>query len=171
MLNCWPSFSIRNRKERRVEKKKIGVVMSCLWTFFFSLRRAGTLLNLVHKLKPTFSPLFPFSLIIILYSMTLRHDYQTISTGKFLDPPFSFCFFLLTDILLYIMPHSILKVDEPSGSLSAEEHIDPQLEARLIRKLDTRLLPFLSLMYLFSSLDRSSLGKELLEWCESCVLI
>lgn len=31
-------------------------------------------------------------------------------------------------------------------------------EKKLIRKLDTRLLPFLSFMYLFSSLDRSSLG-------------
>lgn len=31
-------------------------------------------------------------------------------------------------------------------------------EKKLVRKLDTRLLPLLSFMYLFSSLDRSSLG-------------
>ncbi|KAI9254053.1 major facilitator superfamily domain-containing protein [Sporodiniella umbellata] len=36
-------------------------------------------------------------------------------------------------------------------------------EKRLIRKLDTRLLPFLSFMYLFSSLDRSSLGNAVLD--------
>jgi hypothetical protein len=34
------------------------------------------------------------------------------------------------------------------------------IEKALVRKLDTRLLPFLSFMYLFSSLDRSSLGKK-----------
>ncbi|CAO3693816.1 unnamed protein product [Rhizopus stolonifer] len=36
-------------------------------------------------------------------------------------------------------------------------------EKRLVRKLDTRLLPFLSFMYLFSSLDRSSLGNAVLD--------
>lgn len=37
---------------------------------------------------------------------------------------------------------------------------DTEAEKKLVRKLDTRLLPFLSFMYLFSSLDRSSLGKS-----------
>jgi hypothetical protein len=32
-------------------------------------------------------------------------------------------------------------------------------ERALVRKYDLRLLPFLSFMYLFSSLDRSSVGK------------
>ncbi|KAK4514919.1 uncharacterized protein ATC70_002526 [Mucor velutinosus] len=36
-------------------------------------------------------------------------------------------------------------------------------EKKLIRKIDTRLLPFLSFMYLFSSLDRSSLGNAVLD--------
>ncbi|KAG0938213.1 hypothetical protein G6F57_007003 [Rhizopus arrhizus] len=36
-------------------------------------------------------------------------------------------------------------------------------EKRLVQKLDTRLLPFLSFMYLFSSLDRSSLGNAVLD--------
>lgn len=40
--------------------------------------------------------------------------------------------------------------DDPS--FSAEQ------ERRLVRKFDFRLLPFLSFMYLFSSLDRSSVG-------------
>lgn len=35
-----------------------------------------------------------------------------------------------------------------------------KLERRLVRKYDLLLLPFLSLMYLFSSLDRSSLGER-----------
>ncbi|KAI8370772.1 major facilitator superfamily domain-containing protein [Choanephora cucurbitarum] len=38
-----------------------------------------------------------------------------------------------------------------------------ELERKLVRKLDTRLLPFLSFMYLFSSLDRSSLGNAVLD--------
>lgn len=40
----------------------------------------------------------------------------------------------------------------------AQENDVHLAEKKLIRKLDTRLLPFLSFMYLFSSLDRSSLG-------------
>ncbi|KAI7887302.1 MFS general substrate transporter [Lichtheimia hyalospora FSU 10163] len=40
---------------------------------------------------------------------------------------------------------------------------DAQLEKRLVRKYDLMLLPFLSLMYLFSSLDRSSLGNAVLD--------
>ena len=45
-------------------------------------------------------------------------------------------------------------------SITHEEDIliDHDAEKRLVRKLDTRLLPFLSFMYLFSSLDRSTLG-------------
>jgi hypothetical protein len=40
-----------------------------------------------------------------------------------------------------------------------EDSVDIAMsERKLVRKLDTRLLPFLSFMYLFSSLDRSSLG-------------
>lgn len=43
---------------------------------------------------------------------------------------------------------------------SAEQEQDRALaEKKLVRKLDTKLLPFLSFMYLFSSLDRSSLGE------------
>ncbi|KAI8093206.1 major facilitator superfamily domain-containing protein [Halteromyces radiatus] len=46
-----------------------------------------------------------------------------------------------------------------------------QLEPKLVKKLDTRLLPFLSLMYLFSSLDRSSLGNAVLDNFEQDVHI
>ncbi|ORX48491.1 MFS general substrate transporter [Hesseltinella vesiculosa] len=49
--------------------------------------------------------------------------------------------------------------------------IDPLVEKSLVRKLDTRLLPFLSLMYLFSSLDRSSLGNAVLDNFEEDVHI
>ncbi|KAM3585866.1 hypothetical protein VKS41_002407 [Umbelopsis sp. WA50703] len=36
-------------------------------------------------------------------------------------------------------------------------------ERALVRKYDLRLLPFLSFMYLFSSLDRSSVGNAVLD--------
>lgn len=51
--------------------------------------------------------------------------------------------------------------EEDPVTLATSEH-DAQLEKRLVRKYDLMLLPFLSLMYLFSSLDRSSLGKEVM---------
>ncbi|KZF23930.1 allantoate permease [Xylona heveae TC161] len=37
--------------------------------------------------------------------------------------------------------------------------IDPVVQKRVVWKLDTRLLPLLSLMYLFNSVDRSNLGN------------
>jgi hypothetical protein len=43
-------------------------------------------------------------------------------------------------------------------------HVEPlpmissAVEKALVRKLDTKLLPYLCLMYLFAALDRSSLG-------------
>jgi hypothetical protein len=36
--------------------------------------------------------------------------------------------------------------------------ISSAVEKALVRKLDTKLLPYLCLMYLFAALDRSSLG-------------
>ncbi|KAL0077200.1 major facilitator superfamily domain-containing protein [Phycomyces blakesleeanus] len=52
-------------------------------------------------------------------------------------------------------------------SIPSQETQDPQsavdAERRLVRKFDTQLLPFLSFMYLFSSLDRSSLGNAVLD--------
>lgn len=51
--------------------------------------------------------------------------------------------------------------EEDPVTLATGEY-DAQLEKRLVRKYDLMLLPFLSLMYLFSSLDRSSLGKEVM---------
>lgn len=38
---------------------------------------------------------------------------------------------------------------------------DNAMEKALVRKLDTKLLPYLCLMYLFAALDRSSLGRSL----------
>jgi hypothetical protein len=37
------------------------------------------------------------------------------------------------------------------------------MESALVRKLDTKLLPYLCLMYLFAALDRSSLGMMQLQ--------
>lgn len=58
----------------------------------------------------------------------------------------------------------MIKDDE--NSVSQEENVvgldKTQVEKKLVRKLDTRLLPFLSFMYLFSSLDRSSLGEYMI---------
>ncbi|KAI8064527.1 major facilitator superfamily domain-containing protein [Gongronella butleri] len=51
------------------------------------------------------------------------------------------------------------------------DNVDPDVEKALLRKLDTRLLPFLSFMYLFSSLDRSSLGNAVLDNFEEDVHI
>ncbi|KAI9289389.1 major facilitator superfamily domain-containing protein [Umbelopsis sp. AD052] len=44
-----------------------------------------------------------------------------------------------------------------------EPRFTDEQERRIVRKFDTRLLPFLSFMYLFSSLDRSSLGNAVLD--------
>jgi len=60
----------------------------------------------------------------------------------------------------------MLKDDGENNSSISQEEISVHdqgrtlAEKKLVRKLDTRLLPFLSFMYLFSSLDRSSLGES-----------
>ncbi|KAI9310437.1 major facilitator superfamily domain-containing protein [Dichotomocladium elegans] len=57
-------------------------------------------------------------------------------------------------------PPSLDDVDPDIAAI----HVDKQeLEKRLVRKYDYMLLPFLSFMYLFSSLDRSSLGNAVLD--------
>lgn len=48
----------------------------------------------------------------------------------------------------------------PMDSLSAT---NSAMESALVRKLDTKLLPYLCLMYLFAALDRSSLGMVQLQ--------
>ncbi|CEP19942.1 hypothetical protein [Parasitella parasitica] len=62
----------------------------------------------------------------------------------------------------------LLSVDDGENNVSQQElaaqaQERQTAEKRLVRKLDTRLLPFLSFMYLFSSLDRSSLGNAVLD--------
>jgi hypothetical protein len=37
--------------------------------------------------------------------------------------------------------------------------IDPEAERRIVRKLDWRLIPWLSLLYLISFLDRTNIGN------------
>ncbi|KAG2181945.1 hypothetical protein INT43_006870 [Umbelopsis isabellina] len=55
--------------------------------------------------------------------------------------------------------------DEPSKSEERIEYASftKAQERALVRKYDLRLLPFLSFMYLFSSLDRSSVGNAVLD--------
>lgn len=64
-------------------------------------------------------------------------------------------------------PHALLINESPSeptlypmDSLSA---MNSAMESALVRKLDTKLLPYLCLMYLFAALDRSSLGMMQLQ--------
>jgi hypothetical protein len=64
------------------------------------------------------------------------------------------------------MPHTVLELQSPSAF--RERHGDSRMEAettspvnasldrRTVRKLDTVLLPFLALLFLFNSLDRSN---------------
>ena len=47
----------------------------------------------------------------------------------------------------------------PSRTDSGTPEYTAEEEAAIIRKLDFRLLPFLLLLYTFSVLDRSNLGK------------
>lgn len=77
-------------------------------------------------------------------------------------------YIIRVDLHLYLvsclLTKTMLKDDgENNSSVSQQETVQDQdralAEKKLVRKLDTRLLPFLSFMYLFSSLDRSSLGE------------
>lgn len=52
---------------------------------------------------------------------------------------------------------SPMEVDQENGVASL--HIDGVAEISCLRKLDIFLLPFLSLMYFFNSVDRSNLGN------------
>lgn len=56
--------------------------------------------------------------------------------------------------------------DNEKEIINKEETSEPSYtredERRMVRVFDFRLLPFLSFMYLFSSLDRSSVGKVLI---------
>ena len=58
---------------------------------------------------------------------------------------------------------SVVVVDEieleTHGDQLDDFYIDPQAERRLLRKLDWRLIPWLSLLYLMSFLDRTSIGN------------
>jgi len=66
-------------------------------------------------------------------------------------------------------PSSASRPSENKGSLQTQDHFIPVYnpgvdtggvdERKLIRKLDLRLIPWLSLLYLLSFLDRTSIGK------------
>ena len=54
-------------------------------------------------------------------------------------------------------PMSPLNVDDTQEMPS--DIIDPDLDRRTKRKLDFILLPFLALLFLFNSLDKSNIGR------------
>lgn len=57
--------------------------------------------------------------------------------------------------------HSSLQEDAPTVPKYGDEYTaeyDPVEDRRLFRKLDWRLLPMLSLLYLLSFLDRGNIG-------------
>lgn len=64
---------------------------------------------------------------------------------------------LYSDIYLW---SSEAATDVEHNDIVQEQDLEARrkLERKLVLKLDLMLLPFLSFMYLFSSLDRSSLG-------------
>lgn len=52
-------------------------------------------------------------------------------------------------------------------SSNSQEHLyDDKATARLVRKIDLRLLPFLALLYLLSFLDRTNIGNARLAGLE-----
>lgn len=54
-----------------------------------------------------------------------------------------------------------------ASSESEQEHLfDDKATARLVRKIDLRLLPFLALLYLLSFLDRTNIGNARLAGLE-----
>lgn len=54
-----------------------------------------------------------------------------------------------------------------ASSESEQEHLfDEKATARLVRKIDLRLLPFLALLYLLSFLDRTNIGNARLAGLE-----
>lgn len=50
-------------------------------------------------------------------------------------------------------------MDKEAGTSVTEIQIDPQREAALLRKLDTRIIPVLSAIYFLSFLDRNNIGN------------
>lgn len=50
----------------------------------------------------------------------------------------------------------IIRTDEESGDGAISIYIDAEAEKACVRKLDLVLLPFLTLMYFFNSVDRVS---------------
>lgn len=51
------------------------------------------------------------------------------------------------------------EIDFDSEQRQQDFYIDPVAERRLVRKLDWKLIPWLSLLYLISFLDRTNVGN------------
>ncbi|KAL1930106.1 hypothetical protein VTP01DRAFT_1260 [Rhizomucor pusillus] len=69
------------------------------------------------------------------------------------------------DSSYHYQPLAMAATDVEHNDIVQEQDLEARrkLERKLVLKLDLMLLPFLSFMYLFSSLDRSSLGNAVLD--------
>ncbi|KAK0460431.1 major facilitator superfamily domain-containing protein [Desarmillaria tabescens] len=56
---------------------------------------------------------------------------------------------------------------EPSHNIEDYYRFDPKVERRVVRKLDTRLMPLIFCMYVFNAIDRSNLGNAKTDGLES----
>lgn len=52
-----------------------------------------------------------------------------------------------------------IEIHSTGDAVSHHYYIDPIAEKNLVRKLDLRLIPWLSLLYLISFLDRTNIGN------------
>lgn len=63
-------------------------------------------------------------------------------------------------------PMSPLDIDDTAQEMPSDI-VDPDLDRRTKRKLDFILLPFLALLFLFNSLDKSNIGTATSSVCKT----
>ena len=59
----------------------------------------------------------------------------------------------------FFMSNASLEEHKDKSEIFEQDELDPAVERALIRKIDWKLLPFLSLLYLLSFLDRANIGE------------
>lgn len=74
------------------------------------------------------------------------------------------------------MPSSVTSNEKSAASVYVEEDVPSMAgvqidERRLLRKLDWRLLPIVTLLYLWSFLDRTNIGQPFIHFFENYCLI
>lgn len=60
--------------------------------------------------------------------------------------------------LAHVVPS---ETESPNGSPASE--ITPQMEEKILRKMDLRLIPMLAVLYLLAFLDRGNIGNAKIE--------